>query len=295
MALQLFMNSVSHGIGSATFHGSWQGAAVGCSGGPPNVQFSWGYASFHELTPEHSGGGNPTGSWSTGVSIDKDRSAKVRAIGVDCDTNKQSTSIQFKTFADFMLVGGLFPGDPTQDSCPVSGSVLPNTNESFATVTIQYRVQGTGPWIETAPIASNLQGSSYIGLGGLLTGLLPATTYEARYRATRGTSNNTEAFSNIGVFTTLSVSVPKTIVVPAAMLSSALWSPPSVLVAGAPPPGGTKVIVAPIMESQAFFPVAASSIDLNQPGLTIISPQQTKLLELDVFMNDEVTLNVEMH
>lgn len=249
MAFAVATGGVSQGIGSVNFSGSWSGNS-GFSFA--DVWFAWGYASFSNETPHREKTGQGSGSWNDGVSIDKDRNAKFRAMGFATfpDTYKQGANVQFKTYADAAaFISGLTPGTPTITSIPVSGSINVNTVESSAIVTIQYRVQGTAIWSETAPIASGLTGSGTHGLGGSITGLTPNTRYEARYRMLRDTANAQEAFSNVGVFQTLS-SIPVVVSVPPMLM---LMTMP------APEISGVKIAIPP-MEMSIIIPMVAVTV-----------------------------------
>jgi hypothetical protein len=214
MAFRLSVSGPTQSIGSVTFHGTWNGAVVGCSGGPPNVRFSWGYTAFSFLTPERSGGNNPTGSWSDSASVDKDRGTKFRATGVDCDTGEQSTAISFKTFADQASFGAPSASGITETTATVSINYTPNTNAtagqggSTASLSVFYREQGSaGSYIE-APVASGLSGGSGAGHNKGLVDLAPSRHYEFFFRAVRDTANLQVLNSAIGVFTTDGPGVP---------------------------------------------------------------------------------------
>lgn len=282
MAFSVAVDSVTQSsVGSATFHGSWNGADVSCGPNVPGVYFQWGYNETGFIfTDGFFQGQASSGAWSRGVSVSPDRNAKVRSVGQDCSVGKQSANTQFKTLAGAgSFPSGLTPSGATQTTVNCSGSVIPNTDSlgrgSTCSVTIQFRVLGTSVWSETAAVATGLLGTSPIGIGGGISGLLPNTTYEARYKGSRDTANAQTFFSPIGVFTTLADTAAKTIVVPAPMEGRGSLPPATV--------GPSNVtIVAPVMEGSGRLPVPDN----------IESPELTTRVEVDVFVASRIRLNV---
>lgn len=277
MPLNVSVSGPSLSPGFATFFGSWTGADFSC--GPGSAWFQWGYdeTGFAFFEGPFGPTSDSSGNYQTTVGIAKDRNSKFRGFVQDCNGQKNSSNIQFRSHADPMSMFGLTPGQPTTTSCPVSGGIIPNTDDSAATVVIQYRVQGTSVWTETGPVATDLRGTGFIGLGGNLSGLTPATTYEARYKADRDSANATQEFSGIGVFTTLSDGPPKTIVLAAALLST-----------------GFLPITTQVSSKTIEIPIMSSLSILILPD-DISSPELTKLVELEVFMVDKHPLDVKMH
>lgn len=262
MAFTVTTISVSQSPGSVTFFGSWNGGG----GNIVNVWFEWGYASFNFNTPTQNKGEENSGNYNAGESVNKDRVAKTRAKGT-ADINAQGTSINFKTYADAATFTGLSPGTPTTTECPVSGSVTPNIVESSATVNIQYRQQGSGTWIDLGTLVSLSPGAGTTALGGTITGLNPATTYEARYRIVRDTANSTIAFSNIGIFTTQG-STPVLVGAPLIGINITVFPPTTI--------AGSVTVTAPLVEIsiQAFAP----SINISQ----------ARVVQMTVAMADKV-------
>lgn len=227
MAFTLTAIGVSQSPGNVTFSGSWNGA-----GEWARVNFMWGYASFSFHTVDRFFSAN-NGNWSDSDSVIKDRAAKFRAVGTNPSSYRESTTFTFKTYADLAsFPTGLTPGTPTTTTVAVTGSVIPNTNESSGSVEIEYRVAGSGSaWSTTGVIVSGLTGTGAIGLTGSITGLVPGTDYEARYKLTRNTANGTVAYSNTGIFTT-QASTPVIISVPNIMETDYEMFAPSQVGAG---------------------------------------------------------------
>lgn len=203
MAFSVNTDGVRRSIGFVTFDGSWFGAAGFDAGA--FVWFEWGYGSFSNITPAIDVTGQDSGTWSEHPSVTKDASAKVHAVGFASQppTTKQGGNINFKTYADLaVFVSGLTPGIPTNTTCPVTGSFIPNTNESVANVSMQFRVKGTATWIDAGVVGANLTGTGTIALSGTIAGLNPGTDYEARFYASRTTENGVTLASPIGTFTT---------------------------------------------------------------------------------------------
>lgn len=205
MALVANTDGYSQAIGVVEMQGSFDGADPSLD--PPDHKgwFQWGYGTFGSETSKTTfPRDTESASFSNVVAVDKDRTIKFRAKALD--ENGEATgasSGSFRTFAASAVFNtGLTPGTPTSVTCPVSGSVTPNTNESNGTVTIEYRQQGTITWVQTGIIAT-VSGGSVVALTGTIYGLTPGTSYEARYRIDRSTENETIAYSNIGTFTTV--------------------------------------------------------------------------------------------
>ena len=243
--------------------------------------FQWGQGSFGNTTSsiDISGFSAP---FNRVPVVPKDVTIKFRAkvfpVGDSQDVVFGDSSGDFRTFANpaqFPL--GLTPGVPTTISCPVTGSVIPNTVESTGDVYIEYRKQGTSTWLEiSTPIATGLNGLSAIGLGGTVSGLLPGTIYEARYRIDRNTENSIVNYSNIGTFTTVAAST--TIVSPQIMTATANMFTPIVTTG---PAGARDVIILPEpMEvlAEMFVP-------------SVFVTQQT-IIEMFVQFNDIITREV---
>lgn len=227
MSLVASTDDYNQAIGVVEMLGSFSGANTDAA--PPDHKgwFEWGYGSFGSSTSKTTfPPDSESGEFSKNVTVDKDKTVKFRAKASD-ETGEATgaSSGLFKTYAaaaTFPL--GLTPGTPGTVTCPVSGSVKPNTSESNGTVTIEFRVQGSVPWSETGVIAT-VSGSAAVALTGTIGGLTPGTTYEARYKLTRNTENDTIAYSNIGVFTT--VGAAATIIGAIVMNASALFLIPT--------------------------------------------------------------------
>lgn len=197
MAFSIFTDGVRQAIGGVTFDGSWSGSqspdAIGW--------FEWGYTSFANQSGQ-TGLDTPNGSYSASVSINKDSAAKVRAKGYS-QNSSQGSNINFQTYADpASFPSGLTPGTPAPTTCPVSGSIIPNTVQSTCGVNVEYRIVGTVPWLDGGTVASGLSGSGTTALNFTLSALVPGTNYEARFHSSRNTVNAVHGYSAIGTFTT---------------------------------------------------------------------------------------------
>src|SRR5207245_5596779 len=200
MAFSVSTNAIGRGLGFVVYHGSWSGNTNGCG---LNGDFDFDSTIGDTLSE---GLWGTDGSFSSDpISCPKDTVVTWRANGYsEClDQLKHGGYSNDKTFADdasFPL--GLTPGTPTAISCAVSGSVIPNTVQSTGTVTLEYRVKGTGTWLLAGTVASGISGSGSTALAGSLYGLSPGTTYEARYHLNRTTVNTPDFYSPVGTFTT---------------------------------------------------------------------------------------------
>jgi hypothetical protein len=112
-------------------------------------------------------------------------------------------SLAFKTNAvDLTFSGGpSTTGPPTADAATVQQAYFPNTRESVATASFQYRILGSPTWLETA--GANANGYSSVNRIVTISGLDGNTTYQYRLRVTRTTNNGIEYFGSIGTFLTL--------------------------------------------------------------------------------------------
>lgn len=222
MALNVITGSYTQFVGSVRMEGSWTGAED-----PVTLSFQWGIGSFGNNTSSIASS-LEEGSYTRTPVVDKDRTIKFRAKAVDSTgTDFGDSSGEFKTYADPAVFGsGLTPGTPTTTTCPVSGGVTPNTNESTGDVYIEYRIAGTGTWTAVpTPITSGISGSASVPLSATLSGLVPGTAYEARFLIERNTENNGSIYSAVGTFTTASSA--QTIISPQLMLATAQMFTPS--------------------------------------------------------------------
>jgi hypothetical protein len=201
LAFNLSADSVSQGVGSATLNGSWSGADIDGCAPAVLVKFVWGYASFSNETGLQSFGGS-AGSYSAGIGVDVDRTAKFRAQGSDCSSGiRQSTTLTFKTLANGASLGTPSVFNITQTTAQASCFINPQTLESSGTVTTFIRIAGVGSYVESAGIAV-LSGTSGTSVIQTFTGLQAGTTYQIFYRLTRNTVNDTIANSDIVQFVT---------------------------------------------------------------------------------------------
>lgn len=241
MALNVITGGHTNFVGSVRMEGDWSGAED-----PVTLSFQWGIGSFGNNTNVLVSS-LESGSYTRTPNVDKDRTIKFRAKAQDINgVDFGDSSGEFKTFADPAVFGsGLVPGTPTTTTCPVSGGVTPNTVESTGDVYIEYRVQGTGTWSAVpSPIASGISGAASVPLSATLSGLVPGTTYEARFLIERNTENAQSIYSSVGTFTTASTS--QTIISPQLMLATAqMFAPSSV------GPDLTVNISPAVMEAQA--------------------------------------------
>lgn len=234
MAFELFNDGRVDNIGSVQMNGSWQG-----NNGPTLfLRFQWGYGSFTNQTSTVNSN-ESSGSYNRTPTVDKDRTIKFRPYEAQVYEAVGPSSGDFKTYADAALFDlGLTPGTPTLNTCPVSGRTIPKTTESFGDVYMEVRVQGTGTWFQNGgAIATGLSGDIGIDVSGTLSGLNPGTTYEARFRISRNTSNSQNNYSNIGTFTTQSSAA--VVIAPPLMTSDEMMFVPSVLL------GAGAVVISP--------------------------------------------------
>lgn len=246
MALVASTDGYGQTIGQVHMQGSWSGASGADT--PVTVSFQWGYGSFGSNTSTEVSAA-ASGSYVKSPSVDADRTLRFRAKAKTPASEVFGTSSgDFKSYANLAIFGsGLTPGTPTTTTCPVSGSVTPNTLESFGTVYAEYRIAGTVLWTQHNPaILTNISGSSSNAISSTITGLAPGTAYEARFRIDRTTENDTVAYSPIATFTTQSTAA--TIIAPQTMLGSGqLLTPTLLLGAGgvtidAPVLGGSNIV-----------------------------------------------------
>lgn len=272
MALVAITGGYTQFIGSVRMEGSWTGNnlndIVFC-------YFQWGYGAFSNSTS----GLNFTeeeGTYTRTPLVDRDRTIKFRARVCIEVCNNGLSSGEFKTYADSAIFPiGLNPGVPTTISCPVTGTVKPRTVESVGDVYIEYRKQGTGSWLEVpTPVLEDISGSAAIAVNGDLGGLLPATTYEARFKIVRNTENETVNYSAVGTFTTASSST--TIVSAQVMHATAQMISPIDIQVGSP--GSRQVnVFAVLMEAEA---------EMLLPAVYV---SQQAIIELFVQFNDVIS------
>jgi hypothetical protein len=271
MALQAITDGYSLAIGTVRMEGSWSGA-----NDPVTVLFQWGYGSFGTSTP-----GQiftlESGSFSRLVSVAYDRTMKFRAKATD-DTGSAFgfSSGEFRTYAQLpSFPAGLTPGTPTTTTCPVTGSVIPNTEESTGEVYLEYRIQGTTIWsVVASPIASGISGTVAVPLSETLSGLVPGTAYEARFSIERTTENSQTNYSPVGTFTTASSA--QTIISPQLMLATAeMFTPDQV-----GPDNSVQIQVLSPLEAQA---------EMLTPAVYV---SQQAIIGLYIQFNDVVTREV---
>ena len=126
MALNVITGSYTQFVGSVRMEGSWTGAED-----PVTLSFQWGIGSFGNNSASIVSS-LEEGDYTRTPTVDKDRTIKFRAKAVDINgPDLGASSGEFKTYADPAIFNtGLTPGTPTTTTCPVSGSVTPNTHES---------------------------------------------------------------------------------------------------------------------------------------------------------------------
>jgi len=200
MAFSVSTDFIGRGLGFVVYHGSWSGSGVS--------EFCGNQCSFESTIGDTASQliYGTSGTYNSGsISCPKDTTITWRAaVYAQClDQLKHGNYSNDKTYADTATFPtGLTPGTPTTTTCPISGSVIPNTVESVGTVTAEYRIQGTSTWIVGPTVATGISGLGSQALAGTLTALTPATIYEARYHINRNTTNSQDAYSAIGTFTT---------------------------------------------------------------------------------------------
>lgn len=285
MSIIASTDGYSRNVGSVTMQGSWSGAQ---SSPTVEASFQWGYGSFGNTTSIFVSN-EQAGSYTRTPTVDKDRTIKFRAKARDLGPNVTHfgfSSGEFRTFADPATFSGLTPGTPTTNTCPVSGSVIPRTVESTGNVSLEYRIAGTGNWISGGQIASNISGSSSVGLSATLTALAPGTAYEARFKIERSTENSQINYSNVGTFTTQAV--PTVVLAPSAMLATMQTFPPTLAFGtppGDPPPGevaGSIIINVAVMDVMAemFTPQPL----ISQPVVVEVFVQFNDIIERSVHL-----------
>jgi hypothetical protein len=204
MAFSVSSDYHSQSTGSITMHGSWFGAGPGAIF---DALFEWGYAAFDNSTSPQSFPNATDGTWADTATVNKDRTMRWRARATNFGSTRTGANITgVLTYADpAVWTAGATLGTPGTNSVQVSGTVIPNTVESHGDVRIQYRILGSGTWLDGNIIATNLSGGSPQPVSGTLTGLAQGTTYEVRLQIARSTANLITANSNVAVFTTLAV------------------------------------------------------------------------------------------
>jgi len=273
MALQAFTDGFDQNVGTVNMQGSF----TDDFNNTKRCSFQWGQGSFGNQTSSVDIA-DYTGSYDRDPIVPKDVTIRFRAkvfpVGDSQDVVYGDSSGDFKTFANVALFpSGLTPGVPTTNSCPVTGSVNPKTTESTGNVYIEYRKQGTSTWLEIGtPVATGLSGDSSIGLGGSISGLLPGTIYEARYKIIRNTENSVINYSAVGTFTTVGSS--NTVVSSQIMLCTAQVFAPSIL-SGLP--GVSNVIITPVTIEA-----------LGEMFLPAVFISQQSVIEIFVQFNDVI-------
>lgn len=261
MALVAITGGWTNFVGSVRMEGEWTGAED-----PVELSFQWGYGSFGNTTNIFLSS-LENGSYNRTPTVDKDRTIKFRAKAKDINgTVFGFSSGEFRTFANPPVFNtGLTPGTPTTTTVPVTGGVTPNTNESTADVYIEYRIVGTGTWsVVATPIAVGISGTASIPLSATLSGLVPGTNYEARFRINRTTENSEVDYSAVGTFTTAGTS--QTIISPQLMSCTAQMFTPSAV-----GPDNSVNILPITMEVQAEM--LTPSVFISQQAVVIIYVQ----------------------
>jgi hypothetical protein len=133
-----------------------------------------------------------------------DRTYKFEAVGKrDVDGNLTiGSQVNFKAYAIDAIIATPSFGTPTSSSCAISCDYTPNTYESTADVTIQYKKTSDPSWANSTITVSGTSGYTGSNLSGTLTGLDGNTTYQVRAYMLRTTVNSTTAYGATASFTT---------------------------------------------------------------------------------------------
>jgi hypothetical protein len=155
--------------------------------------------------------GGTTGSLRRGDPLDCDKTYYVNArvtywldYAETTANSRTSSTSSFKTYPALSFSAAApTVGSITASSAVLSGAYTPNTNESTATVLIQYKKTTDSSWT-TAQTYNSQTGYAAINYSGIsITGLTQSTSYQVRVSATRTTYNDTTFTSSTGSFTTL--------------------------------------------------------------------------------------------
>lgn len=112
--------------------------------------------------------------------------------------------IGYKTYAVTATASTPSSSAITSSTATISCDFFPNTNESTATVKMQYRQFGSSTWLDAPGGTSSYSGYSQQTISRNLTGLTSNTIYEFRLSMTRNTSSDTTLDSGSNTFTSLS-------------------------------------------------------------------------------------------
>jgi hypothetical protein len=89
----------------------------------------------------------------------------------------------------------------TPTTATISDTFFANTRDSTATVKMQYRLQGSGTWLDAPGGTSSYSGYASQSISRNLAGLTAGATYEFRMDMTRDTANDTSLDSATATFT----------------------------------------------------------------------------------------------
>lgn len=128
-------------------------------------------------------------------------------------TTRTSSIITFKTYPIPFTCAAPTASAVTHNSATVSATYYPNTVESVASVSIQYKKSTDSIWT-TAATYTGQSGYSGVPKSVGLTGLSGSTLYKIRVTATRNTTSDTTFTSSEGSFTT-SPGEPNVVIKPA--------------------------------------------------------------------------------
>lgn len=235
MALAVTTNALAQGavdqalhVVEVTFNGSWTGLVFDPDANEEGrFDFQWGVNALTTEGPQgtldgvygfprsaESGSyqlilGHAYANFITTSKLACDKlTCKVRAKGYirDKDTGgtrsvKYGTTTTFQSYAVDATADDPTISNITSVSADLACDYFPNTDESDATVTLQYKRSVDPAWID-AGASDVVSGYAELSIARSIAGLAAATQYDVRLKIVRTTANSTTAYSDTVNFTT---------------------------------------------------------------------------------------------